>query len=208
MTSSTASVAGACPPSHSPSRRSGEDPDRLLELLATDREAGFVELVRSYSSLVYSVHLRLTGSHADADDLGQETFLRAYKALLDFSPERCRDLRPGPWLATVATNVWRNRLREKARRPNTVGAWDAPSEQFDEGPGPEHVADAEDGWAQLGDLLTTLPAHHREAIVLRHVVGLSYREMSELLGCPTGTLKARTSRGIGALRAKLEGRSR
>jgi RNA polymerase sigma-70 factor (ECF subfamily) len=178
--------------------------DRLRELLVDDFDAGFGLLVTSYSSLVYSLALRLTGCHAEADDLSQETFLRAYKALLNFPPERCRELKPGPWLATIGTNLWRNHVRDRRRAPSTAVSYDSDQHDVIEpGPGPEQFAIASEGWKDLASLLTMLPERYRAPVVLRHVIGLSYQELSRVLNCPVGTAKAQTSRGIAALRALL-----
>ena len=178
---------------------------RLRGLLANDLEAGFEVLVRSYSSLVYSLALRLTGSRADADDLSQETFLRAYASLRNFSPDRCLELKPVPWLATIGTNLWRNLVRNRLRSPSSLVPYDGERHDVAElKPGPEQAAIARDGWARLASLVVMLPEHYRVAVVLRHVIGLSYQEMSEVLKCPVGTAKARTSRGVTALRAMLQ----
>lgn len=92
----------------------------LTELLATDLDDGFTELVRTQAGTVRSVLLRLSGSARDADDLGQETFLRAYSALREYPPERRGQLQPRAWLLTIAANVWRNHVRTLSRRPGVA----------------------------------------------------------------------------------------
>lgn len=192
-------------PEEPPEDREAGRLHRIRELLAEDLDVGFDLLVNSYSSLVYSLALRLTGSNAEADDLSQETFLRAYTALRRFPPERRRELKPGPWLATIGTNLWRNRVRDRLRRaPSTPVSYD--DERHDSvgaEPGPEQSAIARDGWDRLAALVVRLPDHYRAAVVLRHVIGLSYEEMSQTLRCPIGTAKAQTSRALAILRTML-----
>src|SRR5215218_3607617 len=109
----------------------------LTELLATDLDDGFTELVRTQAGAVRSVLLRLSGSAREADDLGQETFLRAYTALREYSAERRGQLHPTAWLLAIAANVWRNHLRTLSRRPRvTDGIETADIDIPDSAPGP------------------------------------------------------------------------
>ncbi|MFD0382583.1 RNA polymerase sigma factor [Streptomyces stramineus] len=109
----------------------------LADRLAMDVDDGFAELVRLHASAVRMYLLRLSGSAADADDLGQDTFLRAYKALQSYSADRRRALRPRAWLMSIATNVWRNDVRAKSRRPVSAGRVEDSSDTWpDHRPGP------------------------------------------------------------------------
>ncbi|MET9364726.1 RNA polymerase sigma factor [Streptomyces sp. NPDC006632] len=181
--------------------------EQLTERLAVDLDDGFTELVRLHATVVRAFLLRVTGSAAEADDLGQDTFLRAYTALRGYSPERRRALRPRAWLMTIAANTWRNQVRTAVRHPvsavpveDSCGAW------ADARPGPEERASASHDRGCLVSALAELPEKPRVAVVLRHVVGMSYGEIAEAQGCPVGTVKAQVSRGIGSLRLLLEGR--
>lgn len=171
----------------------------VLDGLAGDLDAGYGAFVRAHCDAVYSAALRLSGSRAEADDLAQETFVRAYRALRGFDAERVLTLESRAWLLTITLNLWRNRLRRASRRPRETGA------QFpdvaDPRPGPEARAEATAEAGVLVDLLRDLPEHHRVPVVLRHVVGLSYTEISSVLGCPVGTAKANVARGLDRLRA-------
>ena len=171
----------------------------VLDGLAGDLEAGYAAFVRAHAGAVYSTALRLSGSRADADDLAQETFVRAYRALGHFDTERVRTLESRPWLLTITLNLWRNRLRGAARRPREARAHVV--EVSDPGPGPEAAAETTEESRALVALLAQLPEHHRVPVVLRHVVGLSYAEISSILECPVGTAKANVSRGLDRLRA-------
>ncbi len=180
--------------------------EQLTDLLAAHLEAGFTELVRVHAGVVHAFLYRVSGSFAEADDLGQETFLRAYTALQGYAPARRRELRPRAWLMTIAANVWRNHVRTRTRRPVTAGL---PVEETmdvwpDHSPGPEERAATAEDRSRLVTALSALPEHHRIPVVLHHVVGMSYSEVAEVQGCAVGTAKAQVSRGLAGLRRLLE----
>ncbi|GGX26802.1 RNA polymerase sigma factor [Streptomyces noursei] len=178
--------------------------EQLTERLAVDLDDGFTELVRIHATAVRAFLLRVTGSAAEADDLGQDTFLRAYTALQGYSPERRRALHPRAWLMTIAANVWRNHVRTNVRHPVSATAVEDTCESWpDQRPGPEERAATAEERGRLVSALTQLPAKPRVAVVLRHVVGMSYGEIAEAQGCPVGTVKAQVSRGLGSLRQLL-----
>ncbi|MER7821767.1 RNA polymerase sigma factor [Streptomyces sp. NPDC096097] len=175
----------------------------LTELLATDLDDGFTELVRTQAGTVRAVLLRLSGSARDADDLGQETFLRAYSALRGYPPERRGQLQPRAWLLTIAANVWRNHVRTLSRRPGVADGIEVTTIEIPDGsPGPEQLALDGARRARLVAALSSLPDHHRLPVVLRHIGELSYQEVAGILDCPVGTVKAQVSRGLAALRAE------
>ncbi|MGW1666948.1 RNA polymerase sigma factor [Streptomyces microflavus] len=175
--------------------------EQLTDLLAEDLDGGFTELVRVHAKSVHAFLLRVTGSAAEADDLGQDTFLRAYTALQGYPPERRRALSPRAWLLTIAANVWRNHVRASVRRPvSAMRVDDARDAWPDARPGPAERALNADERTRLVAVLSELPEHHRIPVVLRHVVGMSYAEVAQVQGCPVGTAKAQVSRGMSDLR--------
>ncbi|MET9322991.1 RNA polymerase sigma factor [Streptomyces sp. NPDC003038] len=179
--------------------------EQVTERLAMDLDDGFTELVRVHATAVRAFLFRVTGSATEADDLGQDTFLRAYTALQGYSPQRRRDLRPRAWLMTIAANTWRNHVRTSVRRPVSATAVEDACQAWPDGsPGPEERASTAEDRRRLVAALTELPENPRVAVVLRHVVGLSYVEIAETQGCPVGTVKAQVSRGIGSLRQLME----
>jgi len=161
----------------------------LAERLCLDLDAAFAEVVRDHERAVFTTALRVSGRAADAQDLAAETFLRAYSALRGYGPDRIRGLRMRPWLITICLNHWRNQLRRASRRPRPE-------------PLSETLADAESTplRQRLASLLQELAPNQRVAVVLRHVVGLSYAEVAEVLRCPQGTAKSHVSRGVDRLR--------
>jgi RNA polymerase sigma factor (sigma-70 family) len=174
----------------------------LPAALAADRDAAFPHLVRALIDGVYSGALRLTGSRADAEDLTQEAFLRAYRALGGYPPDRVRELRLREWVWTIAANLCRNRARSRERHPEE--ALPAEAGMADPAPGPEAHALAAAGSQALAAHLARLPWAQRSAVVLRHVTALSYEEVAAALGRPVGTVKADVHRGLQQLRAALE----
>lgn len=182
----------------------GDEPrevtDALLAGLLDDLDAGFVELVKTYESVVYSVALRVSGQPYDAEDLAAEAFLRAYRALRGYDRDRIAALRPRAWLLTILLNTWRNTLRDASRRPRQVTLPDT-VDPAATGPGVDELVEGEETLRELARALAELPAAQRIAVVLRHVVGLPMTEVAAALGCPEGTAKSHVSRGLQRLRS-------
>ncbi len=177
-------------------------PDQLAERAAADLDATFPDVLAAHGAAVYTTALRVSRQPSDAEDLAAETFVRAYRAMRGYSPERVRDLRLRPWLVTITLNLWRNQLRTAARAPRTVGLEAGPEPQATDGD-PERAALEHRGTGWVGACLATLPDPQRQAVVLRHVVGLPYAEVAEAMGCPVGTAKSHASRGLASLRRRL-----
>ena len=166
-----------------------EDTDRMFE-----------RLVRDHQDRIFALGFALTGNRHDAEEVAQDTFLRAYRALCTYPEDRVRELKAKPWLHTIAVNVVRNRVR--GVRPRLV---ELNGSEPDTRTGPEEDAVRR---AEIDDLATrvaALPARYREAVVLRHVQDLSYAEVSEALGQPVGTVKANVHRGLKMLRGENHG---
>ena len=163
-------------------------------------ERVFERLVRDNQDRVYAVSLALTGNRHDAEDVAQDTFIRAYKALATYSPERVRDLKQKAWLHRIAVNVVRNRVR--GVRPRLV---ELNGSEPDVATGPEEDVLMRAEIDELAARVACLPAKYREAVVLRHVQDLSYAEVAETLGQPVGTVKANVHRGLKILRGENHG---
>lgn len=178
------------------------DVDDLPRRLGRDLDAVFGDLVAGYERAVFTTALRLSGRPDDAADLAAEAFLRAYAALRDYPAERVEALRLRPWLVTIVLNLVRNEARTASRRPVQV-ALDPWAHPADASENPEDQAQRHDGQARLGCLLAELPENQRTAVVLRHVVGLPYAELAEVMACPEGTAKSHVARGLQRLRALI-----
>lgn len=168
--------------------------------LARDLDAGFADLYEAYRGAVFSTALRLCGRWAEAEDLSAEAFLRAYRALAGYGPDRIAGLRPRPWLLMILTNVWRNSVRSAARRPAAAGPVEDAPDPPDPGEGVEEAAARRETGRELAALLAELPEAQRAAVVLRHVTDLPVAEVAAVLDLPEGTVKSHVSRGLARLR--------
>ncbi len=164
----------------------------------TDRV--FERLVRDHQDRIYALGLALTGNRHDAEDVAQDTFVRAYRAMATYPPERIRDLKQKAWLHRIAVNVVRNRVR--GVRPRLV---ELNGSEPDHASGPEEDALRKAEIDELVARVACLPVRYREAVVLRHVQELSYAEVAEALGQPVGTVKANVHRGLKLLRGENDG---
>ena len=176
--------------------------DALPLRLAADLDGCFEDLVREQQDFVFGLALRMTLDRSDAEDVAQESFVRAYRALAGYDAERIRAMRLRPWLARIALNVQRNRVR---RRRETTTMDDGAADRIAaRGATPEEAAVTASRSAASAALLATLPEQYRVAIALRHIEGLPYAEVAEILGRPVGTVKAQIHRGLARLRTTIE----
>lgn len=140
-------------------------------------------------------------NRTEAEDVVEEALVRIHAAGRGFRGER--GLRT--WTLRIVANLCRDRLR---RRRFAGGPLDAPAAiaalVFDPVPGWDDALDRHAVLESLERALAALPDEQREAVVLRHRIGLSHEEMAEMLGVPVGTVKSRIARGLAALRAGLE----
>src|SRR6266545_2047718 len=186
----------------------GVDVVELPPRLARDLDGAFEELVRGHERLLYGLALRVVGNAHDAEEVAQDAFERAYHALAGYPAERVAALRLRPWLARIALNLARTRLRR--RTPPTRPLETADGEPLPlaapAGGEPAAVAERRQDRELWAELLAGLPARYREAVVLRHVEDLPYAEVAEVLGQPVGTVKTHVHRGVRLLRVAFEAR--
>ncbi|HTN52394.1 MAG TPA: sigma-70 family RNA polymerase sigma factor [Anaeromyxobacter sp.] len=165
-----------------------DDTELVARVLASDDRRAFAELVRRHQSMVRGLLRRLcAGDAARADDLAQETFLRAYRGLHSWRG----DTRLSTWLCAIAFNGWRSLAR---RAPEPL-----PPEPVPQRPGAEACADRLD----LLRALATLREEERSALALAYGQELTHEEAAEILRCPVGTLKTHILRGKEKLRRLL-----
>src|SRR5262249_31518467 len=161
----------------------------------------FRRLVESHMRAVYALGFRLLGNHDDADDLAQETFVRAHRAL-DRYDERWAFY---TWLRTIATRVALNEIAKRKRRRTEGGeVFDAAAESAAESaPDPiDQLAEAE-LHAALRLACDELPSEFRAVLVLRSQEGLSYAEIAQDLDLPLGTVMSRLHRARAMIRRAL-----
>jgi RNA polymerase sigma-70 factor (ECF subfamily) len=166
----------------------------------------FEDLVGLYQNKVYNLCCHLTGNHDDAQDLAQEAFIRAYKALGNFRNEA--DF--GTWLHRITLNVWLNIKRKNSCK---IVSLDEPYESGDGSSMQREVA-ALDGdplealeekefRGLVRSALNALSEEHRSVLVLREIEGYNYEEISRMLDCSLGTVKSRISRARELLRREM-----
>jgi len=148
----------------------------------------FEEIVKRYQQRVYRVALRIVRRHDVADDVAQETFIRAHKALATF------DLgRPfGPWICRIAANLSVNHVRSPEAREDPLP--EGHDEKPAEGASPLGGVLSREAQEVLERGLRALPAEQRAVLVLRAVEELSYKEIAEALGLSIGTVMSRLFR--------------
>lgn len=176
------------------------------EALAQQAQAGqvdaFAPLVeRHHGPLVNFLH-RMTGDRGLAEDLAQEAFFKATRALHQYDPARPFK----PWLYAIATNLARNYYGQaELRHTDSASDHEATWENL-----PAHAPSPEEHWQtaederQVQSALLRLPAHQREVILLRYHHHHSLADIAALLNIPEGTVKSRLSLGIKRLRELLE----
>lgn len=162
-----------------------------------ENDADFETVALGFLDDVYTTALYLTRNRDEADDIFQETYLRAFRFRAGFTPgTNCR-----AWLLTILHNVFRNRYRERQREPRSVGfdeaqvAADREAARREASATPEEIVldNVMDGEVQAA--LQNLPADYRAAIVLVDLQELSYEEAAAAMECPVGTVRSRLSRG-------------
>lgn len=167
------------------------------------RDREFEEVALVHLDALYRTALRLTRNRADAEDVVQETYLRAHRSFHRFNPgTNCR-----AWLFTILRNVFLNRLRRSEREvlEREIEEWGAASDAT----GATVSENPEDEFFQTvlhGDVeraLRELPLVYREAVILADLEGLRYREVADVLACPVGTVMSRLARGRMRLRKAL-----
>jgi RNA polymerase sigma-70 factor (ECF subfamily) len=136
-------------------------------------------LVERFEDVIFALCLRMMGHRHDAEDVMQETFLRALRGVSGFDGER--PLRP--WLLGIAANRCRTALGRRSRRPIVV---EAVEDRPDTRPG---LADPDDLAGELERALARLRPEYRTVFVLFHEQGLPYEEIAQALGRPVGTVK-------------------
>ncbi|CCW36088.1 RNA polymerase sigma factor, sigma-70 family [Chthonomonas calidirosea] len=172
-----------------------------------DREE-FDRLVRRCHRQAYNIAYRLTGNHADAEDLTQESFLRAYR----FFDRYNRSMPFENWLYRIMSRVFIDELRKKPKchiqsldqpLPGNDNDSDILLEIPDPDSDPQTILMNQTLEENLQLALNSLPVEFRVAVVLADIEGLSYEEIAQSMGCSLGTVRSRLHRGRKMLRKKL-----
>ena len=179
------------------------DADRaLVEEAKTGSADAFETLVRRYQTRIINYALAATADPAEAEDLAQDVFIRAYRGLSRFRGESSFKT----WIYTIATNVVRTHLERRGKR---APVWGKPPSDNDTESSAFEVAGREDleedtmRRQAIDRALGELPEDLRMAVILRDIQGLEYREIADITGVPLGTVESRLFRARRRLRPLL-----
>lgn len=179
---------------------------KLVEQVQRGDTSAFDLLVRKYQHKVLKLVSRFVSDQAEAEDVAQEAFIKAYRALPSFRGESAFYT----WLYRIAINTAKNALVSNRRRPVDFDLDLQDPEQYErqarlkEGDTPEGLLLTEEIRQTVQAAMAELPEDLRTAIMLRELEGLSYEEIAERMSCPVGTVRSRIFRAREAIDKKLK----
>jgi RNA polymerase sigma-70 factor, ECF subfamily len=168
----------------------------IAAVLAGDTTA-FREIVERYEHRVAAVIHGMLGPGPEAEDAGQETFIRFYQSLNRFRGESAL----GTYLTRIAINLSLNEIRRRKRRIGLFARWNDEAEEIPNSSGAENPADAADEAVRAS--IRRLKPEWRAVIVLRHIEGFTTQETAAILNIPAGTVLSRQARAKNQLRKLL-----
>ena len=179
----------------------------LVERVKQGDQRAFALLVAKYERRVQRLLSRLVRDNAEIEDITQEAFIKAYRALPQFRGESAFYT----WLYRIAINTAKNYLATKSRRPVTVGEFQGADdgEFFDLGDvvednnTPDAVLHSRQVAEAVNAAIEALPEDLKAAITLREIEGLSYEEIAQAMDCPIGTVRSRIFRAREAIAQRL-----
>lgn len=186
---------------------SDREADQLLvERVQQGDQQAFGLLVSKYQRRLARLISRLVRDPAEVEDVAQEAFIKAYRALPGFRGESAFYT----WLYRIGINTAKNYLAARGRRAPTTTEFDTEeAETFDDGEQlrdqntPERILMSKQIGATVNAAMDALPEDLRQAIVLREIDGLSYEEIAQVMACPIGTVRSRIFRAREAIAEKL-----
>ena len=177
----------------------------LVRRVQAGERGAFDLLVRKYQHKVFGIISRFIPNYAECQDVAQDTFLRAFRAIGNFRGESAFYT----WLYTIATNTAKNHLVAQRRRPPTDDVQIEDAEFFEgalrlkDTSTPERELMRQEIERAVTSAVDGLPVELRMAITLREVDGLSYEEIAQNMDCPIGTVRSRIFRAREAIDVKL-----
>jgi RNA polymerase sigma factor (sigma-70 family) len=167
-------------------------------LTSQEKLCRFEEQISPHLKSAYNLAKWLTRSHEDAEDIVQDAFLRAFSAFESFRGDDAK-----PWLLTIVRNTTMTWMKRNRNARATIAFEEALEDPIERSPGPEEGLLISCDREQVRQALEQLPSDFREAVILREMEGLSYKDISATIGVPLGTVMSRLSRGRDWLRRIL-----
>jgi RNA polymerase sigma-70 factor (ECF subfamily) len=183
-------------------QRAEKDRD-LSRALSGNVDGNFEQLIRVFQDRLYSFSLRLANNRADAEEIVQEGFVRAFRALKSYPPRRVEAIDLNAWLYRIVLNVFRTRVRKSRPRLFSSGESNPTADEAGAaaaGPNPEEAAERGEIRRHLGRAVASLPERYRVPLILRYVENLPASEIEKILKQPEGTVKSNIHRGIQRMR--------
>lgn len=181
--------------------------DTVAEVARDGDRREFDTLVERYHKQAYNIAYRMAGNHADAEDLTQEAFIRAFR----FFGQYRRELPFDSWLYKIMSNVFIDRLRRRPKakirsldQPVVTEEGEAQFDVADPCDGPEDVVLSREMDVRIQAALETLPEAFRITVIYADIEGLSYEEIADATRTNIGTVRSRLHRGRRLLRDKLK----
>ncbi|HUW38967.1 MAG TPA: RNA polymerase sigma factor RpoE [Rhodocyclaceae bacterium] len=179
----------------------------LVERVQQGDKQAFGLLVSKYQRKLIRLLSRMIRDPAEVEDVAQEAFIKAYRALPGFRGDSAFYT----WLYRIGINTAKNFLAAQGRRAPTTTEFDSEeAESFEDGDQlrdnntPERILMSKQIGNTVNAAMTELPEDLRTAIVLREIEGLSYEEIAQIMDCPIGTVRSRIFRAREAIAAKLQ----
>lgn len=175
-----------------------------MELCLSGDQSAWEELIRRHSTRLYQLFYRFTGNRQETEDLTQDVFLRVYQTLRSYRPAQGSFK---TWVTSVGRNLLIDHYRRARHDRQTSSLDDETSgvgERSSPRPGPERTARRSELSRHVQRALLELRPELREAVILRDLQQLEYREIQSILGVPEGTVKSRINRGRIELAHTLE----
>jgi len=170
----------------------------LIAEVTRGNHGAFRELVQTHMKMAYDIAYSLLGNHDDADDVAQEAFVNVHRSLAKFRKES--DFKT--WLFRIVKNGALNRLKQTKRRRNReVDLSIAENEMASMNAG---LKSGDDTRVHVERALHELPTLQRAVVMLRHINGLSTKQVSRILDCSEGTVKTHLHRGLKSMRKRLQ----
>lgn len=189
---------------------SAQTDQQLVSRVRSGEKEAFNLLVRKYQTKALGVVSQFISDPAAAEDVVQESFIRAYRSLDRFRGDSAFYT----WLYRIAVNTAKNHLMARGRRPPSADIDAADAEQMQgsevmrEFGTPDEVAQSKELGQKVLQVVEGLPPDLKQALTLREIDGLTYEEIARIMECPIGTVRSRIFRARGAIQSALEDLSR